>query len=130
MINSELKKQTGKMSIGVLIMTALMIGVFAAFGKFDYKVVTGGFLGALVTIANYFFLAFSVDRISDKDNVKDGQSLMKISYFARLVVIGITIFIAIKIPIFNYIATAIPFLFPRVVIVVIQLFDIRKEKQR
>lgn len=130
MINSELKKQTVKMSIGVLIMTAVMIGVFAAFGKFDYKVVTGGFLGALVTIANYFFLAFSVDRISDKDNVKDGQSLMKISYFARLVVIGITIFIAIKIPIFNYIATAIPFLFPRVVIVAIQLFDMRKEKQR
>lgn len=130
MINSELKKQTVKMSIGVLVMTAIMIGVFAAFDKFDYKVVTGGFLGALVTIANYFFLAFSVDRISNKDNVKKGQSMMKISYFARLVVIGITIFVAIKIPIFNYIATAIPFLFPRVVIVIIQLFDIRKEKQR
>lgn len=130
MINSELKKQTVKMSIGIFIMTAVMVGVFAAFGKFDYKVVTGGLLGAVVTIANYFFLAFSVDRISDKDDVKEGQSLMKISYFARLVVIGITIFIAIKIPIFNYIATAIPFLFPRVVIVVIQLFDMRKEKQR
>lgn len=129
MINSDLKKETIKMSIGVLIMTAIMIGVFAALGRFDYKVVTGGLLGAVVTIANHFFLAFSVERISGKESVKDGQNLMKLSYFGRLVLIGVAVFIAIKLPVFNYIATAIPLLFPRVVIIILNIFDSRKDRK-
>lgn len=129
MINSELKKQTLKISIGVFAMTAVMIGVFAAFGKFDYKVVTGGLLGAVVTIANHFFLAFSIERISDKESVKDGQNLMKLSYFGRLVLIGVAVFIAIKLPVFNYIATAIPLLFPRIVIIFLNIFDSRKDSK-
>lgn len=129
MINSELKKQTLKISIGVFAMTAVMIGVFAAFGKFDYKVVTGGLLGAVVTIANHFFLAFSIERISGKESVKDGQNLMKLSYFRRLVLIGVAVFIAIKLPVFNYIATAIPLLFPRIVIIFLNIFDSRKDSK-
>ncbi len=127
MLNFDLKKEFYKLSIGVIIMSIIMVAIFAAFGKFDYKVVTGAALGTLVTIANYLFLAFSIEKISRNDDVNNGKSIMTFSYFMRLAVIAVTIIVAIKLPIFNYIAVALPFLFPRVVIVAINLIDSKKD---
>lgn len=127
MLNFDLKKEFYKLSIGVIIMSIIMVTIFAAFGKFDYKVVTGAALGTLVTIANYLFLAFSIEKISRNDDVNNGKSIMTFSYFMRLAVIAVTIIVAIKLPIFNYIAVALPFLFPRVVIVAINLIDSKKD---
>jgi uncharacterized MnhB-related membrane protein len=130
MLNFDLKREFYKLSIGVIIMSVIMVAIFAALGKFDYKVVTGAALGTLVTIANYLFLAFSIERISQKDDVNNGKSIMTFSYFIRLAVIAVTIIIAIKLPIFNYIAVALPFLFPRVVIVAINLIDSKKDSKK
>ncbi len=130
MLNFDLKREFYKLSIGVIVMSVIMVAIFAALGKFDYKVVTGAALGTLVTIANYLFLAFSIERISQKDDVNNGKSIMTFSYFIRLAVIAVTIIIAIKLPIFNYIAVALPFLFPRVVIVGINLIDSKKDSKK
>ena len=130
MLNFDLKREFYKLSIGVIVMSVIMVAIFAALGKFDYKVVTGAALGTLVTIANYLFLAFSIERISQKDDVNNGKSIMTFSYFIRLAVIAVTIIIAIKLPIFNYIAVALPFLFPRVVIVAINLIDSKKDSKK
>ena len=118
------------MAIGVLIMTAIMVAVFALIGKFSYKVITGAVLGATVTIINHLFLTYSVVRIVEKEDAGNGKSFMKLSYLIRLAIIAVTIIVAIKVPVFNYIAVAIPFLFPRIVIVATHLIDSWKEKRK
>lgn len=130
MLNSDLRAEFRKMTIGVLIMTAIMVAVFALIGKFSYKVITGALLGATVTIINHLFLTYSVVRIVEKEDAGNGKSFMKLSYMIRLVIIAATIIIAIKVPVFNYIAVAIPFLFPRIVIVAIHFIDSWKEKRK
>ncbi len=130
MLNSDLRAEFRKMAIGVLIMTAIMVAVFALIGKFSYKVITGALLGATVTIINHLFLTYSVVRIVEKEDAGNGKSFMKLSYLIRLAIIAATIIIAIKVPVFNYIAVAIPFLFPRIVIVAIHLIDSWKEKRK
>ena len=49
--------ETAIVAIGQVICTAAMIGVFALLGKFDLTVLWGGILGAVLAIANFFFMA-------------------------------------------------------------------------
>ena len=82
--------------VGVLIASAAMCGVFALLGKFDLSVVLGALVGTLLASGNFFFMAVSATVAADKaeaDNVQAGQALMKSSYFIRLAVLALAVFV-------------------------------------
>lgn len=118
-------RETLFLAVGELICTAAMIGVFAMLGYFDYKVVLGGVIGAILAVGNFFFMAIMSNTAADKaaeQDVKKGKSLMKISYRFRLLIIGVLLFVFAKSGHCNVLALVCPLFFAFPVIMVIEFF--------
>lgn len=127
------KRETGHIAIGTLAMTALMLIVFAAIGRFEARVLLGALYGCALAVANFFLLGMTVQRIAesakkqqseeaDPDEVKLAKLRMRRSYSLRmlagagLLVLGIAVF---KL---NWIACVCPLIFPRIVIAAMDVF--------
>ena len=101
-------QETGIAAAGVLLCTALMIGIFALAGKFDISVLLGGAAGALLSVGNFFFMA--------------GKLLVRNSYLLRLLVLGVLLFACAKSGLFNLFALVLPLTFVRPVLTVAEFF--------
>lgn len=117
MFSDDTKREIKKIGIGNVILSAVMIAVFAALGKFDVKVLCGTLLGAGYAFMNFVLLAISVQKAAFS-LPKTAQGKMGLSYSLRYVLTGIIVIMAIKLPVFNYVAAVIPLLFPRITITV------------
>lgn len=130
MIDKNLLSEVKKMAVGVLVLSALMVGVFALCGYFSLQVVLGAILGALTCILNYLILAYCVGRAINKEE-KDAKRYMSETYPLRMFLIAAVIIVAIKLPgYFNYIATAIPLVFPRIVIMYFEIINKKKGEKK
>lgn len=122
MIEKNLLKEVKKMAIGVFLLSLIMVGIFAICGFFKIQVVLGALLGASVCVLNYLILAYCVGQSVEKGE-KGARNYISGTYTLRMLIIAAAIIVAIKMPqYFNYVATAIPFLFPRIVIMALNLF--------
>lgn len=120
MLNKNLFDEVVKMIVGVFLLSIIMVVVFAAFGYFDMKVIWGALLGSAGCILNYAFLAFSIQKLVEKEE-GEAKGLMGLSYVLRMIFIAAVIILAIKADCFNYLACVIPFCFPRIVIMVLNV---------
>ncbi len=117
-------KETLLVTVGVLILSAIMIGVFAVLGKFSLNVVISALAGSLVIILNYFFLAVTVSLASDKaaqGKTEEAQKMIRLSPLVRLVVMAAALFVGIKAG-GNVIALVLPLVFLRPVLMVSEFF--------
>ena len=57
--------------MGVIICTAVMMGIFALLGKFDISVLLGGVFGGVLAILNFFFMAVGASLAADKAEKQD-----------------------------------------------------------
>lgn len=118
--SNDMRANIIKVSMGVLILTALMLVIFAVIKKFDITVLWGALLGCGFTILSFLMLSVSVQMSVDRS--KNGaQGLMGISYTVRLMLTATMVILAIKLPVFNYIAAVIPLIFPRLVIMILNI---------
>lgn len=118
-------QETGIVAAGVLLCTALMIGVFAMLGKFDFSVVLGGAVGALLAIGNFFFMAVGVTLAADKaekQEVNAGKLLARNSYLIRLLVLAVLLFACAKSGVFNLFALVLPLIFVRPTLTIAEFF--------
>lgn len=118
-------RETALLAAGELACVAVMVGVFALLGYFDYKVILGGVFGLLIAVGNFFFMAIASDAAADKaaeDDVKTGKSMIKVSYGARLLAIGVLLFVFAKSGHCNLIALVCPLFFVFPIITVIEFF--------
>jgi hypothetical protein len=118
-------QETGIVAGGVLVCTALMIGVFALVGKFDISVLLGGAVGALLAVGNFFFMAVGITLAADKaenQEVNAGKLLARNSYLLRLLVLGVLLFACAKSGIFNLLALALPLTFVRPALTIAEFF--------
>ncbi len=113
-----MKKDILKVISGVIFLGAVMDMVFFAIGRFDITVLWGTLLGIACAILNFVFLAITVSMSLTKG--KSASGYMGVSYLLRLAFIGVVVVFAIRSPYFNYVATAIPLVFPRIVIITLQ----------
>ena len=117
--------ETAAIAIGELICVALMCGVYALISKFDLSVLLGGIVGAVLAIGNFFFLAVAATLAADKavdQDVEGGKKMMKNSYTLRLVVLAAVLFVCGKSGFFDVVALALPLLFARPVLTIVQFF--------
>ena len=118
-------KETAVVAIGEAICVALMIAVFAMLGAFDQKVLLGGIIGGILTIANFFFMAVGTSLAADKaenQDVKGGQAVIKSSYGLRMLALFVLMFACVKSGLCNVIALVAPLIFVRPVLSIAEFF--------
>lgn len=117
-------RETAIIAVGEIILSAAMVGVFAALGYFRMNVLWGALVGCLVMIANYFFMAVTVSLAADKaeqGDVKPAQNMVQLSSVVRLVLIGVAMAIGIKLGA-NVIALVLPLAFARPILMLAEFF--------
>ncbi|MBR4428825.1 MAG: ATP synthase subunit I [Clostridia bacterium] len=118
-------KETLYIFIGELVLTALMLGVFALIGRFDGKVILGGAVGAVLATLNFFFMAVGAMSAADKaeeQDVKGGKSVIRLSYIIRLLVLAGLLFAFYKSGLVDPFALVIPLLFVRPILMLKSFF--------
>ena len=112
--------------IGELVLSALMVGVFAILGYFDLSVVLGAAAGSAIATVNHLVLVFGVLAASSKaeqQDVKGGQMLVQMSYMGRLIGLFLILVLCAKSGVFNLIALALPLVFTRPVLTIAEYLN-------
>ncbi len=120
------------LGISETVLVAIVSVVFAVLDKFDMTVVIGGLAGAILAIANFFFLAMSADSAADSavaQDVKTGKNKMRSSYMMRMIVIFAILLVLAKTGFANPIALVVPFFAVRPLIMVDEFFRKPKEQK-
>ena len=89
----------------------------APFG-FGWDVPVSAVLGALAAWLNFFGLAMTLQKVTAAAEEARGRSLMRTSELYRKLGLGLFLIVMMVIPAFNWVAAAIPLLFPQATIFV------------
>lgn len=117
--------ETAVIAAGEVICSGIMVGVYALLGKFGLEVVLGDVVGAVLAVANFFFMAIGANLAADKaeaQNVKGGKAMLRSSYMLRLVVLFVILFAFAKSGLCNVVAMVLPLAFVRPIITVAEFF--------
>ena len=114
-------KETLKIVIGEAVVLILMFLIFALIGRFDSTVVLGGLLGAAANILYFVFICIGVNSaVKEEDHKRQKQSLT-VSYYLRLLILGIILAIGLKFDCFHNIAVIVPVLMTRPILTVAEI---------
>ena len=112
--------------IGELLLSAIMVGIFAALGYFDISVLLGAAVGSAIATVNHLVLILGVLAASakaEKQDVKGGQALVQMSYMGRLIGLFVVLVLCAKSGLFNLIALALPLAFTRPILTISDYFN-------
>ena len=121
-IDPIVRKETAYIAVWTLIFSLIMQAVFLIIGKWDYTVLLGNILGYAAILINFLVMGIGVQKAVSKDE-KDAKSVMKISQSFWMFFLFIVAIIGHVAPIFNLIAVVIPFLFPRIAVMLRPVFN-------
>ena len=120
-MDPAVKKETGYITVWVLLLSLLMEAVFLVIRQWDLSVLFGNLGGAALAILNFFLLAFVVSRAVDKGKPEEAAQRVKATATLRLV--GALSALLIGVFKTNVFATLIPLLFPRAAIAFRPILD-------
>lgn len=123
-------RETAAMAVGEILLSAAMVGVFAALGYFKMNVLWGALLGCLVMIVNHLLLAITVSMATDraaKGNVQQAQKMIQLSSSTRLILLGVVLVVCLKLGA-NPLALLLPLLFARPILMLWELFGKKEDK--
>ena len=114
-------KETMKIAVGELVVLILMILVFLAVGKFDLSVVWGGLLGTAANLIYFLIICIGVNSAVHEEDKKRQKLSLSVSYYLRLIVLGIIVAVGLKFDCFNNIAVIVPVLMTRPILTVAEI---------
>lgn len=123
-------RETAAMAVGEILLSAAMVGVFAALGYFKMNVLWGALFGCLVMIVNHLLLAITVSMATDraaKGNVQQAQKMIQLSSSTRLILLGVVLVVCLKLGA-NPLALLLPLLFARPILMLWELFGKKEDK--
>lgn len=120
-IDPTVLKETGYVALFTVILSVLMQSVFLIIGKWDYTVLLGNLLGAVVATGNFFVMGLSVQKALGKEE-KDARNVMKLSQTLRMFILFAFAAVGCLVPVFNTISVVVPFLFPRIAVALRAVF--------
>ena len=120
-IDPTVLKETAYITVFTIIFSMLMQAVFLILQKWDYTVLLGNLLGIVAVVLNFLLMGITVQNAVLKEE-KDAKNLMKLSQTGRLFMMFVFALIGYLVPVFNAIAVVIPFLFPRIAIMLRPFF--------
>lgn len=118
-------RECGVLALGQLVCVGLIVAAFALLGRFDWDVVIGGVVGAVLSIANFFVMGVSADVAADRaveQDVKGGQAVIKTSFYGRMIGIVAVLFIFAKSGLCNLIAMVLPLFVASPILMVTEYF--------
>lgn len=128
-LQPAVKKETAHIAVGTAVCAAVMLAVFAVLGRLDLSVVLSGILGGAVAVANFLVLGLTVQKVTATAHEERGRKIMQFSYSMRMLVQVLWLILAVSLPALHWVAAALPLLFPRVTIAVMQLTGMYKKEQ-
>ena len=122
-MDPAVKKETGYITVWVLLLSLLMEAVFLVIRQWDLSVLFGNLGGAALAILNFFLLAFVVSRAVNKGKPEEAAQRVKATATLRLIGVGALSALLIGVFKTNVFATLIPLLFPRAAIAFRPILD-------
>ena len=113
-MDPAVKKETGYITVWVLLLSLLMEAVFLLIRQWDLSVLFGNLGGAVLAVGNFFLLAWVVSRAVYKGKPEEAATRVKATATLRLLGVGALCALLIGVFKTNVFATLIPLLFPRV----------------
>lgn len=114
-IDPTVLKETKYIGLFTFILSVLLQSVFLIIGKWDYTVLLGNLLGAIAATGNFFLMGLTVQESLTKEE-KEAKNLIKLSQSGRLFMLFTIALIGYLLSVFNTLAVIIPYLFPRIAI--------------
>ncbi len=122
-LQPAVKKETKNIAIGTSIGSAAVIllfwilhRIFPESSPFDYTVIVGAVIGCAVTVANFFLMAITVQKVVDEEDQDNAKRRMKVSFRYRTIMQMAWVLLAIFLPFVNWIAAIAPLFIPSIVI--------------
>ena len=114
-IDPTVLKETKYIGLFTFILSVLLQSVLLVIGKWDYTVLLGNLLGAVAATGNFFLMGLTVQEALTKEE-KEAKNLIKLSQSGRLFMLFTIALIGYLLSVFNTLAVIIPYLFPRIAI--------------
>lgn len=113
-LDKAVVKETFYVFIWTFALSAVLNVVFFAFKAWDYKVLCGSLLTAVVAVLNFLLMGIGVQSIVEKKELdeKGRQQRVRLSLYLRMLLIIAAL--AVGVVVFNPIAAIVPVFFPRV----------------
>lgn len=108
--------------LGELLLTGIMLGVYALIGKFSAKVLWGALLGAGAVLFNFSVMIFALLRAEKRGSPEKGQLYVKATYALRMLLLAAVLILALKTKVFDPLATALPLCFQPIAVWLFELF--------
>ena len=116
-IDATVQKETKFVAFVAFILSLLMQGGFLIAGFWEYTVISGNLLGYIAAVGNFLLLGLTVQKAIGKEE-KEIKRLVAFSQYGRLLILLLVALIANFVSIFNLVATVIPFIFPRIAVMI------------
>lgn len=120
-IDPTVLRETAYIAAFVSVFSVLMQAVFLLIGKWDYTVLLGNLLGALMAVLNFFVMGLAIQAALGKEE-KEIRSRMRASQALRMVALFAVTALGVWLPCFHSLAVVIPLLFPRIALAFRPLF--------
>lgn len=119
-IDPVVTKETVRILIGSIALSAVMNAVFLILGFWNMPVLYGTLLGTFGAVLNFFLMAQTVSHsvTLQQDEVK---RKVRFSHSLRTLMLLVLMILGVALSCFNTIAALVPFLFPRIVIAAYRL---------
>ena len=127
MKNNSVYKEAAKVSAVIFILGAVEFILFSVFMSLRLDILIGVLYGCTFTSINFFYLAFCVKKAVEKEE-KAAKAYMSSTYTARILLLGVMVFIAAKIDYIYFWAAIIPIVFQRIAATVVPMFEKRRGK--
>ena len=113
--------------LGELLLTGLMLAVYALIGRFSLKVLWSAGLGAGAVLLNFTVMILALLQAEKRGSPEKGQLYVRSTYALRLVLLAAVLILALKSKVFDPLATALPLCFQPIAVWLFELF--RKMKK-
>lgn len=125
-LQPAVKKELFHITVGTIVLGAVMNIIFLLIGKWDMPVLYGCLMGCAWAIINFLLLGISVQLATAESSESRSKLKLQLSYSLRMIGTIIIVVLGVKLSCFSWISTVIPLLFPRLTIAIMQLLGMYK----
>lgn len=130
-IDPVVKKESIRMTIGILVCIAVTQVLFFIFGKYNFSVLLGSIYGGVLALLNFFLMGLTIQSAASMEDKDMAKKKIQASYgmrqFGLMFFIGLGMYISVKYEIFNWLSILIAMVYPRITIAFLTFADRKKE---
>lgn len=103
-------------------LSAVMVGVFALIGRYDWTVLFGALLGTAASVINFLAMTLSLLRAEKAESTAKATLRVRGIYIVRMAVLIAVLIIALRSKLFHPVATLLPLCFIRIAMFINEIF--------